>query len=581
MSPSAAATRPGLAAAGARRRRPRRATALALGVLLGMALLEVALQLAAYWAWQQRPRGVLPTGPVVLCIGDSLTHGLGASPDESYPARLQQQLQLGGTPYAVVNAGIPGQTSADVLERLPTLLRQHRPEVVCLLVGWNDTWARPRPLTAAQVAAWDSDSFPLRWRTGRLLALLGARSDHLAQPAAPPFLGLWHIDRHELFFAADGSGRLDQQPVAWTESAGVIELRPQNSEPFRVRWRPTDGGLEFSLFGWDRYQTLRPGPAGANAGLDEVRDLVRRGAIDNTLRLLAAAEADAPAIELRAAIVLALLAKGLMERAEELIGPLRDAWLQARSRSAGEAVARLHACCGRAPSAMAIAREIVDAHPDSVAAWSVLVDTSGPEQRQRLAAELRRCAAGSASKWRRAELLTELAIVEAASDPEAAIRELCNARAFGIGSDASILAIVRAVRLGADRGALLRAAAAAPIDPRDRDALLSDVRRVATDDAEVFDVLARHVAIAIGLCRSAGARVYLLGYPFAMSAHQAAMATVAAEQGIPFVSTVEAFTAQLANEPREDWFVDPIHCTARGYALMANVVARRLLLERR
>ena len=59
------------------------------------------------------------------------------------------------------------------------------------------------------------------------------------------------------------------------------------------------------------------------------------------------------------------------------------------------------------------------------------------------------------------------------------------------------------------------------------------------------------------------------------------MKRVAAAQGVPFVTMAGPLLEQLAGARREDWFVDPIHCTARGYALMAQRVADTLAAEGR
>ena len=44
---------------------------------------------------------------------------------------------------------------------------------------------------------------------------------------------------------------------------------------------------------------------------------------------------------------------------------------------------------------------------------------------------------------------------------------------------------------------------------------------------------------------------------------------------------VSPFATRLATEPHSAWFVDPIHCTDRGYELMAHILADRLVSELR
>lgn len=75
----------------------------------------------------------LPAGSTVLALGDSLTLGVGATADTAYPAVLQAL-----TGWQVVNGGISGDTTAQALARLPTLLQEQQPKLVIVSIGGND-----------------------------------------------------------------------------------------------------------------------------------------------------------------------------------------------------------------------------------------------------------------------------------------------------------------------------------------------------------------------------------------------------------------------------------------------------------
>jgi acyl-CoA thioesterase-1 len=75
--------------------------------------------------------------PRVVCLGDSLTAGLGLSSDQAYPALLERRLAEGGLDYEVVNAGVSGDTSAGGLRRLDWSLTGDV-KVLVLALGAND-----------------------------------------------------------------------------------------------------------------------------------------------------------------------------------------------------------------------------------------------------------------------------------------------------------------------------------------------------------------------------------------------------------------------------------------------------------
>lgn len=86
---------------------------------------------------QSSPTGQkLPKGSKVVALGDSLTVGVGVDKADSYPRLLAQK-----TGWIVENMGISGDTTAQVLARLPSAIKQ-RPKLVLLGIGGNDVLRR-------------------------------------------------------------------------------------------------------------------------------------------------------------------------------------------------------------------------------------------------------------------------------------------------------------------------------------------------------------------------------------------------------------------------------------------------------
>jgi acyl-CoA hydrolase len=134
------------------------------GMLARILLLSLALLLGAC----SKPKeAALPSGTRVLALGDSLTAPHGVTPEQAWPTLLATK-----TGWAVVNAGISGDTSAGALQRLPGLLEEHKPQLVLVTLGGNDMLRRlPQGQTTANL--------------GRMLALAkahGAKAVLLATP---------------------------------------------------------------------------------------------------------------------------------------------------------------------------------------------------------------------------------------------------------------------------------------------------------------------------------------------------------------------------------------------------------------
>lgn len=74
----------------------------------------------------------------LLVLGDSISAAFGLDTRQGWVSLLEQRLAAEGFDYQVVNASVSGDTSAGGLARLPTLLAEHRPQLVIVELGGND-----------------------------------------------------------------------------------------------------------------------------------------------------------------------------------------------------------------------------------------------------------------------------------------------------------------------------------------------------------------------------------------------------------------------------------------------------------
>jgi len=101
-------------------------------------LLLVCLLVCAAACDRDYQHAPLPAASNVVILGDSLTYGTGAGNGEDYASLL-----AGNTGWNVINAGVPGNTSADGLARLSSLLEAHEAgeqkiDLLIVELGGND-----------------------------------------------------------------------------------------------------------------------------------------------------------------------------------------------------------------------------------------------------------------------------------------------------------------------------------------------------------------------------------------------------------------------------------------------------------
>lgn len=82
----------------------------------------------------------LKTDAIIVFFGDSLTYGTGAGPEQDIPSLVAKEL-----PFHVQNAGVPGNTTQDGLNRLEETLDQPV-DLLIIGLGGND-FLRHVPLT--------------------------------------------------------------------------------------------------------------------------------------------------------------------------------------------------------------------------------------------------------------------------------------------------------------------------------------------------------------------------------------------------------------------------------------------------
>jgi lysophospholipase L1-like esterase len=116
----------------------------------------------------------------VACFGDSITFGYGVADSETYPYRLGQA--LAPRRAEVVNAGVTGYTTHQVLRLLRRLAPDLEADVATFCIGWNDQTRRA--LTDREYARKVEASLPLQTRLDGLYLFRALRNYALRRELA-------------------------------------------------------------------------------------------------------------------------------------------------------------------------------------------------------------------------------------------------------------------------------------------------------------------------------------------------------------------------------------------------------------
>ena len=187
----------------------------------------VALSIAACGGkGKERP---LPAGSVVVALGDSITHGVGASEQSAWPANLARL-----SSWQVLNAGVSGDTIAQALARLPALLQEYKPALVIVSIGGNDFLRRqPSSTTHANIAA-----------ILRTVKESGSRAVLIGVPKLTLGAALGIFSDHELYEELAKESRVPLLSDAWGNVMKQSRLMSDQIHPNAVGYAEFTASLE-------------------------------------------------------------------------------------------------------------------------------------------------------------------------------------------------------------------------------------------------------------------------------------------------------------------------------------------------
>lgn len=108
----------------------------------------------------------------IIALGDSVAFSASVPYEQSWPYLLERRLNQQDRPVQVLSAGVPGYVSAQVVYRYLNRGAKYQPDLVILLVGWNDMGYSSLPQWHPNI---NLSELKVAWLTEPTAYLLGSR----------------------------------------------------------------------------------------------------------------------------------------------------------------------------------------------------------------------------------------------------------------------------------------------------------------------------------------------------------------------------------------------------------------------
>lgn len=201
-----------------------RFTTIITSIFLTILILEIGLRVfGAFYRAKASPEiRTISHSFTIVCVGDSFVYGIGAPSDKNFPRQLQDIFDQTGKKVTVVNRGMAGQNSAQLLKTLPEIIRSLKPDLIVILTGGANYWnfLGYRSLSTPSRKYGCSD-FLYNIRVFKLIKLLWIKAvEHTAEkklhrrsslPQVSAFRPMEKLNDHGLFFP---ERRFQEAPVS-------------------------------------------------------------------------------------------------------------------------------------------------------------------------------------------------------------------------------------------------------------------------------------------------------------------------------------------------------------------------------